>query len=461
MSQVSGSSTNWKNQFPAVRRAVAASVLISAVMLAMSPEIANAAGPKTPGPVSTVSPPGDPGPEVWARQNRLVAFSDWIRGLPSVEAAGYVASIDDVEKLSTTLLWHGNSPLQDQILKEGEARGLRVTFRQRSMNRPEIYAALQRLQSEQSSDPAWGSFRSAVIVGIDPDRDALVVKGDWTTGAPSASAEARAQPSSAPTSQPLASPVKPGDLQTLASRAATATGAAVHVISGVRVVPYSRQDDTSPFYSGGFMINGDGSKCSSGFAVNYEGAAYTTTARHCGGTWKSRNGGASYGNTKVKSDLGMARVLNGGGDGWMFGGSYSSGSVRPVKSLIDLNVGNWVCTSGGNTGEHCNMQVTNLAVVYNDGYGSAYTIEATQRTSGAIAAGTGDSGGPVFTCEVAPACTAVRAAGMIQGGNSYKSGSSCGPARDQSGLICGNKVYFTSMRTVVDSLPAPASLVTS
>ena len=93
----------------------------------------------------------------------------------------------------------------------------------------------------------------------------------------------------------------------------------------------------------------------------------------------------------------------------------------------DLAVNDLVCTGGGNSGEHCNVKVTNLTVSFNDGFGAFSTLEGVQQTSGKIAQIQGDSGGPVISL-ASTSSGQVRAAGMIQGFlGSGMTGSACGP----------------------------------
>ena len=135
----------------------------------------------------------------------------------------------------------------------------------------------------------------------------------------------------------------------------------------------------------------------------------------------------------------------------------NSTTTLPVVQLSDLGVNDLVCTDGGNSGEHCNVKVTNLLVQFNDTDGNFETIEALQETAGQIAVIQGDSGGPVV---VNVASGEVGAAGMIQGflGNGM-TGSACAPAYDLGTNECSTNVEFTSMRGIVEDVTG-GSLVT-
>lgn len=158
---------------------------------------------------------------------------------------------------------------------------------------------------------------------------------------------------------------------------------------------------------------------------------------------------------------GAAKVLTASGVGLAFDGAWNS--VNYTKFVIgfgDVSDGDYVCTGGANSGEHCNIEVVNTSVSFNDGTGNGNvsTIEGEQMTSGAIAVIQGDSGGPV----IALSSTAgdVYAAGMIQAvAGTTSTGSACGSVYSAGGNLCGKYVLFASMRTIVNSISG-AALVT-
>ncbi|GAA2625331.1 hypothetical protein GCM10010399_65960 [Dactylosporangium fulvum] len=108
-----------------------------------------------------------------------------------------------------------------------------------------------------------------------------------------------------------------------------------------------------------------------------------------------------------------------------------------------------MCTSGANSGVRCNTKVTNMWHLTNDGYGDIWTIEGHQQ-SDTIAGSQGDSGGPVFTVVNG---TQVRATGMIQ--TVKKTWTNCVGVRYAApDSWCSSWVYFSSMRTINESLGA-------
>lgn len=222
----------------------------------------------------------------------------------------------------------------------------------------------------------------------------------------------------------------------------------------------TRATDGPPYYAGGLMKNQSGGACSTGFAIRYKSVNRITTARHCKGTFKTYSGGKSYGSTVLNNAAGQARILTGAGSGRAFDGAWNNGSGfnKRVVGYRDVTLGDAVCTSGANSGIHCNVRVSKMKYAFNDGDGSANNIMGTQQSIGKIAAIQGDSGGPVIYPHSGG--TTVGAVGMIQGiVTPMKTGSACGSVRLGGANKCSINVLFTSTRTLVNSLSG-ASLVT-
>jgi hypothetical protein len=132
-----------------------------------------------------------------------------------------------------------------------------------------------------------------------------------------------------------------------------------------------------------------------------------------------------------------------------------------VEKLSNVGLYDLVCTEGGNSGGHCNVEVTNLLYMFNDGDGDFETIRGDEQTEGDYAVIQGDSGGPVI---VNLPNGNVGAAGMIQGwvGGIVEEGSACAPADYiYATIICATGVLFSSMTTIINNLPKGWSLFTS
>ncbi|PYC88422.1 hypothetical protein C7C46_00680 [Streptomyces tateyamensis] len=365
------------------------------------------------------------------RERKLEAFKAWLIARPGINESGFIESVHDAANLSMTLLWHGNSPLQEQARREAATRGITVKFEQRKYSLQQLKAAIDTTW-QQARAGGWAGFKISYIAGVTADYDGIVVNGSYTAPTANRSAAVRSL--------------------------ATQTGdVAVKVVAGGEATPAAatRSNDNAPFNAGGYMLSGS-STCSTGFSIGLSGSNYTTTARHCiAEGYHDRDGTNTYGTGKLFSGDGAARVLTESGSSLMFDGAYNdpSGYHKTVVGFGDVGLGTPVCTSGGNSGVHCNIVVNSMAVSFNDGYGAVTNILATQQTGGQIAAIQGDSGGPVFTLA---GDGQVYAAGMIQAVGSPA--SNCGPVHD-GGNICSTQVLFTSMRTIVNSIPG-ASLVT-
>lgn len=133
----------------------------------------------------------------------------------------------------------------------------------------------------------------------------------------------------------------------------------------------------------------------------------------------------------------------------MFTGAWNnSGDKKKVAGFKDVALNNLVCTSGGNSGQHCDIKVIDMYTQFNDEYGTFSNIQG-YRSAGTAAA-KGDSGGPVFTSR---SDGRVGAVGMIQAiGTSHVT---CSSIHD-SGNPCSKYVLFTSMRTIVNTISGAA-----
>ena len=373
--------------------------------------------PSSPSPASAVHASAESGtqayldstdPVLLANQHVLMAFKGWLITQPGIYDAGFVESADDLPTKSTTLLWAGAaSETQAAVVGHARQMGITATIRPVRYDRAQLERGIKTL-FDSVHDSRWGGFVINGISATDLDHDGLTIHGSYShadSPAPSPSAQSLADTASAI----LASGLR------LAPSTTAQLGVHVVVDGPVQLAAATRDSDTSPFNAGGLMDSNDSlSKCSSGFAIWYGGQSHTTTARHCTRTpyYTLRN--QLYGSSIATSGQGAARVLSGAGYYWMFDGTYydSSGYHKNVVGYADLSVGDNVCTSGGMSGVHCYIKVTNLSYWLNDGYGLVQTIVGTQQQSGQIAASVGDSGGPVLVPYSNG--TSVDAAGMIQ-----------------------------------------------
>lgn len=388
-------------------------------------------------------------PVLLINQQVLMAFKSWLIVQPGIYEAGFVESANDLPTKSITLLWAGPaSETQTTVVDHAAQMGITATIRPVKYDRAQLESGIKTLFAN-ANDSRWGSFVIDGISATDMSHDGLTIYGSYTRAnslAPSPSLSSLADTAT----EILASG------QRFAPSTTAQLGVQVVVDGPILLATATRYSDTAPFNAGGLMDANDSlSKCTSGFAIWYGGQSHTTTARHCTRTpYYTVRGSQQYGSSIATSGQGAARVLSGGGFYWMFDGTYydSTGYHKNVVGYADLSIGDGVCTSGGMSGAHCLIKVTNLSYWFNDGYGSVQSIVATQQQSGQIAAATGDSGGPVLVPYVGG--TSVAAAGMIQAIDNLVG---CTPTAFAAS--CGKTVLFTSMRTIVNTLPG-ASLRT-
>jgi hypothetical protein len=411
---------------------------IALAFAAAAPASAAASAPRTgaPAALGAGSPDGN---ALTANQNALSVFRSWMIGLPGFARSGYVGSADDLAHKATTVMWYGpRTPLLTAIIKAGARRGIAVAVQQRKYSLQQIDAATSAIW-RQAAQGRWAGFKISAIAGVAASDDGITVDGTYTA-APAAQRAPQVR-----------------------SLATVTMGVPVHVVPGIGAVPATgRDNDFAPFNAGGYMLSpSTGTTCSSGFAILRSGATHTTTARHCNkNDYQDRAASNRYGTGVVNSSDGGGRELSASGAALAFDGPYNSNNFwKTVIGYEDLAVNDLVCTGGGNSGEHCNIKVTNLRVSFNDGFGSFLTIEGFQQTSGKIAAIQGDSGGPVISL-ANTSSGQVRAAGMIQGIVSpFMTGSACGPVFDAGSNKCSRTVLFSSMRTIVNNISG-ASLLT-
>jgi hypothetical protein len=227
------------------------------------------------------------------------------------------------------------------------------------------------------------------------------------------------------------------------------------------MVGASRQNDASPWSGGSGMKNSaTSSYCSTGFAVLSGSAGRLLSAAHCD----------LSGNAKWSNGVGSVQLTNGdasvqvrqhdwesllidptnGTQGKVHGGPWYANSADPhykmsVAASSATVVGNSVCTSGANSGEHCGLTVTDSQALFGcpvtgfDCYGSVATSSNQD-----IAIAQGDSGGPVYGYN---ADGRVRAKGIISG---FASGwtVSC-PSLAVPGVLCADQFFYVGINPLL------------
>lgn len=230
-----------------------------------------------------------------------------------------------------------------------------------------------------------------------------------------------------------------------------------------------RGNDTSPFWGGGVVRMTAGSfllsVCSTGFAVWRRNWFTTTegmlTAEHC-----NRGGGATATNGNGTRTLGMAETPSAAAASFnsdslfiptnthprMFDGAPVGAFTKPVVGRVNNFVGQLTCTSGASTGVHCDIitdQISTTALV-RTGPSSFDRVDRMVMGSNldpfGVAAGSGDSGGPVFT--LTNNFASVLGAGIMSIAQFRVTCNVTGPT------FCGNRVGFVDINWVLQAQQA-------
>ncbi|GGN58856.1 hypothetical protein GCM10010112_13040 [Actinoplanes lobatus] len=323
---------------------------------------------------------------------------------------------------SLIVYWSGDpqASVLDDIAQPASDRGLGLVIALRKTSRAQLDAAEAEVAANLPTYRKNGIDVQA-YGGFSADFDGLKMT---VNGKPSAS---KLQPDVAQS------------LQSAASVPVSITYADMRPAGG-------KYDDGPPFYAGGLMVGTGGKICTNGFGVVYGASVYRfLSARHCTATpYKTETGTYSYGSI-VQAGTGTngAAVFSGKGSEYVFNGSYV-GNPTTTRLLTqrdpNLNtVGTPVCQEGGNSGERCGT-IRQIALNWDDGYGSAIKINYVTSGSSAIIAASGDSGGPVISLHTEGRAWAVGILQAIQ--NSTETGCNI---RYPSGNACADNFFFTNV----------------
>lgn len=161
----------------------------------------------------------------------------------------------------------------------------------------------------------------------------------------------------------------------------------------------NRQNDFAPYWGGARYYASGG--CSTGFGVYWNDARQILSAGHCGSNGQVAYDGGGPTNTmgpiindNNPRDTLMIRVAAGGR---IYTGPYNAATSIGVGGAASDYVGNYVCTGGASSGEHCSIRVSVVNQFVNIGYVIGPMTQANHVTAGACAAAPGDSGGPVYS----------------------------------------------------------------
>lgn len=241
----------------------------------------------------------------------------------------------------------------------------------------------------------------------------------------------------------------------------------------------SRWEDTIPFWGGAVYegTNADGSfMCSTGFGVHQSSHYFILSADHCSERTTpytipysglvlgipyssfSTSDIFSIDTSYMRSSSGVSsgnRIYAQGVDQSGGGANEINRVVRGVNSPV---VGDLDCTSGGFSGERCNIKVVNINVTINAGGNIFQRMIQAEQTNHTNAAGNGDSGGPFYKRNSDGTVLATGIISAIDGSVAVKcTGVPTGPGRTCSWRMFAGQVALalSNLNMSINTGPAP------
>lgn len=249
------------------------------------------------------------------------------------------------------------------------------------------------------------------------------------------------------------------------------SGPRIRTFDCPRDCPGSRWNAPSPYYGGAEIYNSSlDHLCTTGFEAqdNATGAAGQLTAQHCGlntfwNTPQTANWSwvGNSGNCCVQSDSMLVSKGHPAGAGeyapYIYTGGWNTMTPARVIGATSNPMNAMRCLGGAVTGEVCNNQVHSGLTWFDPGDGGGQRGPGVwvKQLSGAINAGQGDSGGPMYT--VFPITGDISAAGLIEGSNRDIT-QSC-PGVQLLGRICSDDTFVIDLQSALTNMNA--SLVTA
>ncbi len=398
-------------------------------------------------PITGVSEPGAPSVAAIGAQSRIDAAADLV--LDAVESAphtgadeGFAGVVVSPDHGEVDLYWKGVPPaaVADAIERANAATGIQVAARSAAftrrylLDRADALVTADRTQIPLVAEPLADRIYRVAVLPEGSGIDVGIARPAGLDADGAARWSDRAH-------------------RTLEA----ALGVPVHLVVDAPPRQFNRVADSPPWL-GGARIVGEG-HCSSGFGVRgVEPRSSTSfgllTAAHCRGDGRGqfRNGdrtrvvGPEGGAGDVRLDSRLIPVEEVGARIYTGGVGGTAEFTRPVRQSGRNVKGDEVCTSGAATGARCDLVVVNVDTFYRPAGSTTYSsvVEATSRQHAGnlarfafdvaapeswvtimpdpplvdpgteVAAGQGDSGGPVFTLT---SDGGVEARGTIAGGS--------------------------------------------
>ena len=333
-------------------------------------------------------------------------------------ASDSLAGIElDTSKRVVTVWWKGavTPALREEIDHQARQADVRIRVQAASYSRMELTRARKALVAKRASSPQ--------VVRVSALKDGSGIEVGITPG----------------------------------SRAPVVTSEVpVRVVAESTIRQTSRLDDSVPWWGGAKAVSSS-RQCSTGFAVAryflwWETSRGILTAGHCapGGNVPFNDGAGEFIGTAEPPPANPLRdtdslYITSQAAPRIYDGGVGIGEFsKPVIGSTPLFPGQFVCTSGASTGVHCNIMITSTEETLFPPDGSIIDgVAFGTEQGGAVATGTGDSGGPVFT--LAPDTTKVLAAGLMVVGSDTVPCTIAGPDE------CFKTVGFVYIGYVLDT----------
>ena len=317
-----------------------------------------------------------------AAQEPLMRVANRIQSeAPDTQISGLAGLALDTAHRTVDLYWHGTLPaaLTTEIA-EADDEGIRVAVTPAAFSRSFLDAEVDRLMAAATPSKA-GARLSTLSPRNDGSGLDIGVSGLAAGQAPMITNDASALVPGLKSTVPLHIHADAQHYRPLALR----------------------QADVPLYWAGGLLrINNNNAWCSSGFAVHDANGSYLMTAAHCGWTDYYTGAGVRIGRTvrtTYSLDGQIFSAASGGRvwDGTSIADTTGAGQFSKRVDYASINtVNEIVCDSGAFSGAVCDIIITNTDFTIN-GEVSHGILATNAKQAGEGIAGTGDSGGPMFT----------------------------------------------------------------
>jgi len=334
-------------------------------------------------------------------------------------AQGYAGITVDVEGQGVNLFWKGDPPQAVVTALAAERKSVRVRSLSALHAKAELLEDVTQIVADESARNVPREKRAHAL-SISPDGSGITV----TVEARDAAEEARR----------------------------SQRNVIVTNVASDSVHPLTRQNDSPPWWSGARIYVGGGG-CTTGFGVYSGSAQWMITAAHCASQGSTAYDGAydlmgSVGTVIPGIDTELINLSSPNVGGYMYDGAWNDPNsyAKPVVGRAANFVGEYVCTSGSYSGVQCDLQINadNESRVIN-GVNVRSLIRAA-RTDGSFGAGTGDSGGPVFSVSPSDGYANVTARGGISLGEGSPVSCTAGVAG-----TCYNQIIYMPISVIVNT----------